>query len=47
MPLANEEFLHERLPTSRLVVLDAGHFLWEEEPAAYASAVLDAVAGSR
>ena len=47
VPLANEEFLHERLPTSRLVVLDAGHFLWEEEPAAYASAVLDAVAGSR
>lgn len=47
VPLANEQFLHERLPTSRLVVLDAGHFLWEEEPAAYASAVLDAVAGSR
>ena len=47
VPLANEEFLHERLPTSRLVVLDAGHFLWEEEPAAYAAAVLDAVAGSR
>ncbi len=47
MPLANEEFLHERLPTSRLVVLDAGHFLWEEAPAEYAAAVLDAVAGSR
>ena len=47
VPLANEEFLHERLPTSRLVVLDAGHFLWEEAPAEYAAAVLDAVAGSR
>ena len=47
VPLANEQFLDERLPTSRLVVLDAGHFLWEEEPAAYASAVLDAVAGGR
>ena len=47
VPLANEEFLHERLPTSRFVVLDAGHYLWEEEPAAYAAAVLDAVAGSR
>lgn len=46
VPLANEEFLHERLPTSRLVVLDAGHFLWEEAPAEYAAAVLDAVAGS-
>ena len=47
VPLANEQFLHERLPTSRLVVLDAGHFLWEEAPAEYAAAVLGAVAGSR
>jgi pimeloyl-ACP methyl ester carboxylesterase len=47
VPLANEEFLHERLPTSRLVALDAGHFLWGEAPAEYAAAVLDAVAGSR
>ena len=46
VPLANEQFLDERLPTSRLVVLDAGHFLWEEEPAAYAAAVLGAVAGA-
>ena len=47
VPLANEEFLDDRLPTSRLVVLDAGHFVWEEAPAEYASAVLDAIAGSR
>ena len=47
VPLANEEFLDDRLPTSRLVVLDAGHFVWEEAPAEYASAVLGAIAGSR
>jgi pimeloyl-ACP methyl ester carboxylesterase len=47
VPLANEEFLDARLPTSRLVVLDAGHFVWEEAPAEYASAVLEAIAGSR
>ena len=35
-PLANAEFLDERLPNSRLRVLDAGHFVWEEEPAQYA-----------
>src|SRR5215831_13429977 len=32
VPLANAEFLDERLPTSRLVVIDAGHFVWEEAP---------------
>jgi pimeloyl-ACP methyl ester carboxylesterase len=26
VPLVNAEFLAERLPTSRVVVLDAGHF---------------------
>ena len=45
VPLANAEFLHQRLPDSRLVIIDAGHFLWEEEPARYAAAVLDSVAG--
>ncbi len=36
VPLANAEFLDERLPSSRLVVIDAGHFVWEEAPAEYA-----------
>jgi pimeloyl-ACP methyl ester carboxylesterase len=45
VPLANAEFLHQRLPTSRLVIIDAGHFVWEEAPAAYASAVLDSITG--
>jgi pimeloyl-ACP methyl ester carboxylesterase len=47
VPLANAEFLDERLPASRLVIIDAGHFVWEEEPAKYASAVLDSITGDR
>jgi hypothetical protein len=46
VPLANAEFLDQRLPTSRLVIIDAGHFVWEEEPARYASAVIDSITGS-
>ena len=30
MPPANAEYLQERLPNSRLDVLDAGHFFWED-----------------
>ena len=45
VPLANAEFLDERQPTSRLVIIDAGHFVWEEAPAKYASAVLDSITG--
>ncbi len=39
VPLANAQFLDERLPTSHLVVIDAGHFVWEEAPAEYAAAL--------
>lgn len=46
VPLANAEFLDQRLPVSRLVIIDAGHFVWEEEPAQYASAVIDSISGS-
>src|SRR5262245_2258890 len=45
VPLANAEFLDERLPNSRLAVIDAGHFVWEEAPAEYASIVLDSITG--
>jgi pimeloyl-ACP methyl ester carboxylesterase len=45
VPLANAEFLDARLPNSRLVVIDAGHFVWEEAPAEYASTILDSVTG--
>jgi pimeloyl-ACP methyl ester carboxylesterase len=27
---ANAEFLHERLPNSKLDIIDAGHFTWED-----------------
>jgi pimeloyl-ACP methyl ester carboxylesterase len=47
VPLANAEFLHERLPNSCLAIIDAGHFVWEEAPAEYASIVLDALTSSR
>jgi pimeloyl-ACP methyl ester carboxylesterase len=43
VPLANVEFLDERLPDSRLEVIDGGHFIWEEAPAEYASIVLDSI----
>jgi pimeloyl-ACP methyl ester carboxylesterase len=44
VPLANVEFLDERLPNSRVELMDAGHFVWEEAPADYASIVLDSIA---
>lgn len=44
VPLANAEFLDERLPNSRLEIIDAGHMVWEEAPAEYAAAVLGAIA---
>jgi pimeloyl-ACP methyl ester carboxylesterase len=46
VPLANAEFLDERLPDSRVVIIDTGHFVWEEAPAEYASAVLDSITDS-
>ncbi len=45
VPLANAEFLDRRLPDSRLMVIDAGHFVWEEAPDEYASIILDSIAG--
>lgn len=44
VPVANAEFLDERLPNSRVAIIDAGHFVWEEAPAEYASHVLEAIA---
>jgi pimeloyl-ACP methyl ester carboxylesterase len=46
VPVANAEFLDERLPDSRVVIIDAGHFVWEEAPAEYASAIIESLAGS-
>jgi pimeloyl-ACP methyl ester carboxylesterase len=47
VPLANAEFLDERLPTSRLVIVDGGHFVWEEAPTEYASIILSSITGGR
>jgi pimeloyl-ACP methyl ester carboxylesterase len=47
VPLANAEFLDERLPDSRLEIIDAGHMVWEEAPAEYAAAVLGAIASNQ
>jgi pimeloyl-ACP methyl ester carboxylesterase len=44
VPVANAEFLDERLPVSRVVLIDAGHFVWEEAPTEYASTILDSIA---
>jgi pimeloyl-ACP methyl ester carboxylesterase len=43
VPLANAEFLDERLPNSHLAIIDAGHMVWEEAPGEYASIVTDAI----
>ena len=45
VPVANAEFLDDRLPNSRLAIIDAGHFVWEEAPTEYASIVLDSITG--
>ena len=45
VPLANAEFLHARLPNSRLVIVNGGHFVWEEAPAEYGSIISDWVIG--
>ena len=39
VPLANAEYLHQRLPRSELDVIDAGHFTWEDSNDEYASLV--------
>jgi pimeloyl-ACP methyl ester carboxylesterase len=39
VPPVNAEFLHDRLPNSRLDMIDAGHFTWEDAPEEYAALV--------
>ena len=39
VPPANSEFLHQRLPHSKLDILDAGHFTWEDSPDEYAALI--------
>ncbi|WP_405878045.1 alpha/beta hydrolase [Streptomyces sp. NBC_01136] len=39
VPTANAEYLRDRLPGSRLHILDAGHFVWEEAAKEYTDLV--------
>jgi pimeloyl-ACP methyl ester carboxylesterase len=40
VPPVNAWFLHKRLPHSKLDVIDAGHFTWEDSAAEYAAQVI-------
>jgi len=39
VPPVNARFLHDRLPHSKLDVIDAGHFTWEDAASDYAPLV--------
>jgi pimeloyl-ACP methyl ester carboxylesterase len=39
VPPVNAEFLHDRLPHSKLDIIDAGHFTWEDAADEYAALV--------
>jgi len=45
VPPANAEYLHERLPKSKLDIIDAAHFIWEDAADTYASLVTSWWAG--
>jgi pimeloyl-ACP methyl ester carboxylesterase len=45
VPPVNAEYLDERLPNSRLDVVDAGHFTWEDAADEYAALVTSWWAG--
>jgi pimeloyl-ACP methyl ester carboxylesterase len=40
VPTPNQEFLRERLPNSRMDLLPAGHFAWEEAPDMYGDVLI-------
>jgi pimeloyl-ACP methyl ester carboxylesterase len=39
VPPSNHRYLHKRLPNSKLDLIDAGHFTWEDAPEEYAEIV--------
>jgi pimeloyl-ACP methyl ester carboxylesterase len=47
VPPSNHRYLHERLPNSKLDLIDAGHFTWEDAPDEYARIVTDWWAAAR
>jgi pimeloyl-ACP methyl ester carboxylesterase len=40
VPPVNAEYLHARLPKSKLEIIDAGHFIWEDAADTYADLVV-------
>jgi pimeloyl-ACP methyl ester carboxylesterase len=47
VPPSNAEFLHARLPDSKLDILDTGHFTWEDGAAEYLRLATAWIAGHR
>jgi pimeloyl-ACP methyl ester carboxylesterase len=45
VPPVNAEYLHERLPKSKLEIIDAGHFIWEDAADTYSALVTSWWAG--
>ncbi|KJK52071.1 hypothetical protein UK23_04915 [Lentzea aerocolonigenes] len=41
VPVSNVEYLHGKLPNSKLDVIDAGHFAWEENADEYARMITE------
>ena len=39
VPPVNAEYLHQRLPNSKLDIIDAGHFTWEDAADEYAELI--------
>ncbi len=44
VPVSNARYLAGRIPGSKLSILDAGHFAWEQVPGQYAAIIADWVA---
>ena len=40
VPPVNAEFLHERLPDSKLDIIEAGHFAWRRAAADFYTAIV-------
>src|SRR2546423_606610 len=45
VPPINGEYLHERLPNSKLDILDTGHYAWEDVADQYAAIILAWIMG--
>ncbi|MBI3898388.1 MAG: alpha/beta hydrolase [Gammaproteobacteria bacterium] len=45
VPPSNADVLDRKLPRTRSVLLDSGHFVWEDQAEQYAAAVLDWIRG--